>query len=149
MNDVANPTLTVEAVLKDTTAHGFVFFLDKVRKHNVPFSNVPILRIVDSKQFDVSFPGVQLKASNGTSPKVSSQRIGRDFAYENQAMPEAKRNEQIKRQNVEWLLGIKASTTRTVEVVKFGGPLNEDGTRTLYDTAEEADSAWLAWQMAQ
>lgn len=144
------PTLTVEEILANTQAYGFVFDLDKVKKDGRSFVDVPILRIVSVQVFDKHFPGVLLTATNGTSPKVSSQRIGRDFADDNQAMSKEKRNEKIQRLNVEWLLGIKTSTrTVEVEVIRYAGPKGEDGSRTLYDTPEEADAAWLEWQMAQ
>lgn len=139
MTDVATqPTLTVDEILADTTAFGFVFDSDSVKKDGKPFSEVPILRILDTRVFDQHFPGVLLTASNGTSPKVSSQRIGRDFSYENPGLAKDKRNEKIKRLNVEWLLGIKTSAPQ------FPGPDDE-----MYSTKEEAKAAWLEWASRQ
>jgi hypothetical protein len=133
---------TPASILADTKAFGFVFQLDNLEKNGKPLSNIPILTVVDSKQFDESFPGIVLSHLNGQSTRVGSQRIGRDYAYDHPAEPQEKRNENILRLNVEWLLGIKAA--RTVEVIRFAGPEGQ-----AYDTQEEAALAWQEWASNQ
>lgn len=133
---------TLEAILADTLAHGFTFDVDGLEKNGVKLPNIPILRVTDSKLFDESFPGTVLQHLNGQSTRVGSQRIGRDYAYDNQREPHEKRGEKIRRLNVEWLLGIKAA--RTVEVEVFMGPEGQK-----FSTKEEAMQAWLEWQAQQ
>lgn len=138
MTAVATPTLTVDEILADTQAFGFVFFQGSVKKERRPLGEVPLIRVTDSPVFDRNFPGVILTASNGTSIKVSSQRIGRDYAYNNLSQPKDKRDAKIQRLNVEWLLGIKTSAPQ------FPGPEDE-----MYATKEEAKAAWLEWASQQ
>lgn len=137
----------IPQILADTQAWGFEFVSENLAKHDVALRNIPVIHVTDSKKFDTLKPGIVQDGLNGTSTHVSSQRVGRDFAYENQRMAEDKRNQRIRELNVEWALGVK--TQRTVEVVRYAGPPNEDGTRTLYDTPEEADAAYLEWQSQQ
>lgn len=131
-----------KAILADTKAHGFEFVLENLAKNDVALRQVPVIEVTDSAKFDALKPGVVLDAINGTSVKVSSQRVSRDYAYDNQRQATDKRDEAIRQKNVEWILGIK--TTRTVEVQVFVGPEGQK-----FSTIEEAQDAWLAWQAQQ
>lgn len=137
----------IAQILADTREHGFIFVLADRAKHDVPLKQIPVIEVVDSVKFDALKPGIVLDAVNGTSVRVSSDRIGRDYAYENQRQAKDARDQRIRELNVEWLLGIK--TTKTVEVPKFAGPPGPDGERQFFATVEEMDAAWLEWQAQQ
>lgn len=130
----------IAQILADTEAHGFTFVFADRAKHDVALKQIPVIEVLDTVKFDALQPGIIKASANGTSIRVSSDRVGRDFAYENQRMAKADRDQRIKELNVEWILGIK--TTRTTEVPKFAGPKLADGSRVYYDTVEEMDEAW-------
>ena len=132
----------IAAILADPEAHGFRFHLKDLNKNGVPLKQCPHVEVVDLKTFEVAFPGLALKSVNGQSIAVGSDRVSRDYAYDNQAQKRETRDAAIKRMSVEWLLGIKA--TRELEVVKFAGP---EG--TVYDTLEEQQAAWTEWAANQ
>lgn len=132
----------IAEILADTKAHGFTFVLENLAKHDVTLRQVPVIEVLDSAKFDALKPGVVLDAINGTSVKVSGQRISRDYAYDNQRQPTDKRDEAIRQKTVEWILGIK--TTKVVEKPVFKGPNDES-----FDTAEESKAAWLQWAAQQ
>src|SRR5205814_6251687 len=110
---VTNGKSTVDVVLADTAAHGFIFENDTVKRDGQSYANTPIMRLVDVAKFEAAFPGVILSTANGQSVRVSSQRIGRDLRYEKHA-----KDAEIQRANVEWLLGIRPSVSKIV----YAGP---------------------------
>lgn len=124
------PIQDIAAILADTTEFGFTFNLETVKRDDIEYPDTPVMRVTNTRVFDEAFPGVLLK---GQSVRVNSQRVGRDCRVKGLSDAEA-----IKLKNINWLLGVRAPMSHTVEVF-----LAADGKR--YPTELEAQQASLAW----
>lgn len=133
--------ILADVKLGETAKYGFTFELENLAKNGVTLKQVPVLHVTDYKKFDAEF-GCVLEHVNGTSTHVGSQRVGRDFAWENQKMDVAKRDEAIHGLNIQWLKGVKSVRTLTVTV--FAGPEGKS-----FETEDEAKQAWLEWASQQ
>ncbi len=101
----------VAAILADTHRFGFEFQLEMVKRDDIKYPNTPVMVVTDLAEFDNHFPGVALESLNGQSVRVNSQRIGRDARVKG-----IHDSEEIKAKNINWLIGIRVVSSRTVTV---------------------------------
>jgi hypothetical protein len=126
----------ITAILADPKAYGFEFVTENVRSGDMTFQGVPLLRVSDLAKFDAAFPGVALNALDGSSIRVSSQRVVREARLRNATI----KTPEMQQKLVQWLLGIRTPTTRMV----FAGPNGQ-----AFSTEAEAKQAWLDWASQQ
>lgn len=137
---------TLANLLASPEAFGFTFVTDKVSvggqgdKAEATYT-VPLVKVIDVPLFETHFPGIIVKALDGQSIRVGSQRITRDACEANPGLE--RKPDELKTRLANWLLGIRTGGgTRTVEV--FVGP---EGAK--FPTAEAAAQAWKDWAGAQ
>lgn len=117
----------IAAILNKPSDFGFEFVTETVKKASHSFPNVPLIVVRDLAKFDAAFPGVATKALDGSSIRVSGQRIVRDAAYDG-----VKDTNELKMRLVRWLLGIEQPQAIYV------GP---EGRK--FATEQEAEEAWI------
>lgn len=130
-------TVTIAQVLADTSAHGFKFVTEDVAKDKTKLAGAQIPIVTDLDKFVATFgPSLVLAALDGSSLRVSAQRINRDALW-------GKRDtkaEVLQEAVIAWMLGAKR--TRTVSVVEVPVFLDIEGGK--HETAEAAREASLA-----
>jgi hypothetical protein len=119
-------------VVADPSAYGFEFVSESVKSGDVEYQNVPLIRVTDLAKFDTAFPGAVLSALDGSSIRVSSQRIVREARDKNATI----KPDEMKVKLVNWLNGVRAPSTR----VLYAGPEGK-----TFATEAEAKQAWMDW----
>lgn len=125
-------------VLNAPEDHGFAFVVEDVEKDGITYAGVPLIVVNDVTKFEASFPGVILAALDGSSIRVSAQRIVRDARSKG-----VKDLDNLKTRLVNWLLGVRAPAFTKV-IVKFAGPEGKQ-----FESEADAKAAWVDWALAQ
>lgn len=134
--------ITIAQILSDTTACGFKFVTENVEKNKIEMKGAQIPIVTDLEKFVATFgPSLVLAALDGSSLRVSAQRINRDALWGKRDTPANELQEAV----VAWMLGAKR--TRTVSVVEVQVFLDIEGGK--HETAEAAKAASLALLAAQ
>lgn len=127
----------MKTILAQPEDFGFDFVTENVRSGDVTYQGVPILRVQDAAKFEASFPGVILKALDGSSIRVSSQRVVREARDKNATI----KTDELKSRLVMWLLGVRAPSGQRIV---YAGPEGK-----TFSTEQEAQAAWLEWAAKQ
>ena len=123
----------ITAILAKPEDFGFEFITETVHKRGRGYT-VQLVRVNSVPKFEAAFPGLIIKTEDGSSIRVTTQRISRDAAAD-QGISDAT---QQKTKLVNWLLGIETAPARYVAA---------DG--KAYATQEEATSASVEWALKQ
>jgi hypothetical protein len=120
------------AMLTNSAEYGFTWTMWPVNMQagdhasdKMGLGEVPIPVVTDVPKFNAAFPGLALKAMNGTSIRVTAQRIGRD-GRERDSRVSA---ETLKRRIINWMLGVRVAVSQVVvKEVRVSIYVASDGT---------------------